>query len=72
MQRLAEDQINQQYRTLTSHQRSRIMIIQKSCVDAARGILYNTPKTPEVQAGINELRKLGEAAIRAIETEHLI
>jgi hypothetical protein len=48
------------------------MIIQKSCVDAARGILYKTPKTPEVEAGISELRKLGEAAIRAIETEHLV
>jgi hypothetical protein len=47
------------------------MIIQKSCMDAARGILYNTPKTPEVEAGISELKKLGEAAIRAIETEHL-
>jgi hypothetical protein len=72
MQLLTEDQINQQYRTLTSHQRARIMVVQKSCVDAARGILFNTPKTPEVEAGISELRKLGEAAIRAIETEHLV
>jgi hypothetical protein len=72
MQLLTEDQINHQYRTLTSHQKSRIMIIQKACIDAARGILFNTPKTPEVEAGINELRKLGEAAIRAIETEHLV
>lgn len=72
MQLKSEEQINEEYRVLSSHQRCRILLINKSCHRAAQSIFANTPHTPEVLAAVEGIRKAMEVAVETIATEHLI
>lgn len=69
MQAISESQINEQYRLLSSHQRARIMLIHKSCFNAAQSVFSNTPHTPEVIASVDILKDVMDAAIAAIANE---
>jgi hypothetical protein len=69
MEVITEQELEKQYRTLSPHQRARIMIVHKACWQCANHILANTPHTPEVTEGIKQLRQLHKTAMEAITNE---
>lgn len=69
---LSEEQVNEKYRTLNSHQRCRILLINKSCHAAAQSIFANTPHIPEVIEAVEQIRAAMEVAVATIVTEHSI